>query len=321
MSKQYLRSAYLSVYEDTGNAQTGLGHKKGLALDGLHFVFHVWGATTHTMKHAQLRIWNLSATHAVQVLKEFRWIEFSAGYQDNVNLVFRGQIARVTIGKENAVDSFVEIFAQDGDQGKNWAFSNTTLAAGWTDDDVYQQCMSDFSGYSLAQGYKPDFNQRTGIRANVMRGDTSSIMDRIAANQDCDWFIEDGKVNMLPKKEYLPGPIPVLRPDTGLIGVPSLTFNGVETTCLLNPSIHIGCAVKIDNSAITQMQQNFPQFGIDDLKAIAPKLSPTGTYKAYCVEHLGDSRGNEWYTRFIGVAVDATGPSKSPVYSSVPAGE
>jgi len=322
MTQQYLRKVDLSIVASPDQGKnTSSASQKTYDLSDMHIQFHVFSATTSTLKHADIVIWNLSKDKANALFKEFTTVKLSAGYEGSFGLIFSGETAYVRIGKDDAVDSYVRITAQDADKSKNWSFSNFTLASGWTDDDLYKQLMNDFGDFGLQQGYKPSFTGNPNPRALKVNGNTDDYMKGLAVRQNCDWFIEDGKVNLVPKGTYLPGTVEVLSSETGLIGVPEQTFNGIECMCLLRPSIKTGGRVRIQNSEIAQFgQQNVLQ---KETGLVVPSLqgnaTGAGIYKSLCVEHFGDTRGNDWYTRFIGVSIDSTGVGQnSPAFFSVP---
>lgn len=322
MTRQYLRKVELIV-DQSGDPTSNTSSKgqKTYDLSDMHIGFHVFSATKSTLKYAEIIIWNLSKDKANALLKEFTSIQLSAGYEGSFGLIFSGETAFVEIGKENAVDSYVKIRAQDSDQSRNWSFSNFTLAAGWTDDDVYKNLITDFGRFGLQAGYKPDFTGNPNPRAFVAHDKSESLMNSLAVRQNCDWFIEDGKVNMVPKGSFLPGPAEVLSASTGLIGVPKQTFNGIECMCLLRPGIKTGGRVQIDNSQVAQANQS--KVFQNQVGILLPSLQGSdtgiGIYKSHCVEHFGDTRGEEWYTRFIGVSVDSLGVgNNSPAFYDVP---
>lgn len=319
MTVEYLRKVQLSV----SSGQNASGSSTVYRLDDMHLQFNVFGAAVNTLKYATITIWNLSKQKANAILKEFTGITLSAGYAGSFGTIFDGQICRVETGKENAVDSYVRIYAQDGDQAKNWTMTQQTLAAGWTDDDLYQQLMKDFKGAGLSPGYYdpgPILSAK-GARGLTLNDLTANLMNALVNRRGCDWFIEDGKVNMVPKDKAIPGPQQVLSSVSGLIGVPKLTINGIVVRCLLNPNIKTGFAVKIDNSQIAQLSQQNPSFNqaSNAIPELQGQPDGTGTYKAHCVTHSGDTRGQEWYTDMIGVSIDSTGPSTGQTLYDVPA--
>lgn len=312
MSREYLRKVALEVAD---------GAKNSYLLSDMRIQFNVVSATVSSLKYAEITVWNLNREKANKILKEFVGVSLSAGYEGSYGLIFNGQIARVETGKENAVDSYVRIFAQDGDHAKNWTMTNTTLKDGWTDEDLYQQLMTDFERAGLEAGYNPGLDVDTrGARGFPLYAQTAQIMNGLAHRQGCDWFIEDGKVNLVPNGGTLPGPMEVLTPASGLIGVPKLTIGGINVRCLLNPKIRTGARIQIDNKLVAQLNQQTPF--LNDVGAVVPDMQGqpdgNGIYKAHSVTHTGDTRGQEWYTNTIGVSIDSLGPPAGAAFYDVP---
>ncbi len=87
--------------------------------------------------------------------------------------------------------------------------------------------------------------------------------------------------------------------------------------CLLNPNIKLASPISLDNSTIQLAQFNQQYTAVNDR---IPSLSPTGSYKVLAVQHVGDTRGREWYTDIICSAIDGTQPLTGPALTSVAAG-
>lgn len=96
----------------------------------------------------------------------------------------------------------------------------------------------------------------------------------------------------------------VLSPDEGgLVGTPQQTQDGVNFTCLLNPLISIffpPMIIKIDNSKIRQAALQYNNAGF-------ARLDSDGMYRVIGVTHIGDTRGNEWYSNVVGANQDMEG--------------
>ena len=127
----------------------------------------------------------------------------------------------------------------------------------------------------------------------------------------------------MPLKGYLPGEAVVLTGRTGLIGWPDQTEAGISARCLLNPAIKCQGLVKIDNKSINQTQvveNTFGSFGGEsvgegetggvshfpsrqDFRMFA-SVTEDGYYRVLVVEHVGDTRGNEWYTNLTLLEAD-----------------
>jgi hypothetical protein len=94
----------------------------------------------------------------------------------------------------------------------------------------------------------------------------------------------------------------------GLIGTPQQTQDGVTFTCLLNPNIRVfkpPMLVKLDNTIIRQAALQWGQKGFS-------RLDEDWMYRVIGVTHVGDTRGNEWYSNVIGAnqSMDGLLPSQ-----------
>lgn len=319
MTDQYLRKVKLIV---GGSRTPGISANPDAAIDlsELRVQFEVRNATAQSLKYAFVRVYNLAFDTALKIENEFSRIELSAGYGDEAGLIFQGQIAVAKRGRLSASDTFVDITAQDGDAAYNWAVSNRTLASGWTADQLYGSLLQDLAPYGVTAGYKPPFANVEAPRGRTCYGMTRDYLRDLANQQGCEWGIEDGKLNFVPKSSYVPGEAVVLTPETGLIGSPTQTTSGIEITSLLNPSIRAGGQVKIQNTSLTTTTI------VNQITGQTPQLvagtDSDGAYKALCVQHAGDTRGQYWYTQMICVAVDPTAafPLVGPTIQAVPDG-
>lgn len=319
MTEQYLRKVRLII---GGSANTGVASdpNAGIDLSEMHIVFQVKNATSQSLKSAHITIYNLSSATANQIQNEFTRIELSAGYGDQLGLIFQGEVAIVRNGKLNATDTFVDIIAQDGDTAYNYAVSNRTLAKGWTPDTLYGAMLQDLQPYGVTAGYKPAFSTESASRGRACYGMTRDYLRDLAEQQGCEWGIEDGKLNFIPSNSYIRGEAFVLNAQSGLIGTPTQTTGGIEITSLLNAQIKAGGQVRIDNASLAT-ETIRKQLSVQTPQLVAG-TDRDGSYKALLVEHSGDTRGQEWYTRMICVAVDPTAafPLVGPALLAVPDG-
>lgn len=310
MTQQYLRRVRLIV---GGSDIVGIlaNPNAGIDLSELHIVFEVEnGAVGGMLKHARITVFNLNDQTANTIQNEFTRVELSAGYGDDIGLIFKGSICIVRKGRLNAADTFLEIIAQDGDTAYNFAVSNRTLSAGWTADQLHDALLQDLASFGITAGNKPVFTSESAFRGKVCYGMTRDFLSTLAAQQGCDWNIEDGQLNFIPKAGLLPGSAPVLTSESGLVGTPCQTTGGIEIRCLLNPLIRAGGQVQIDNTSLATTNLRTVPTGQSPGQVVAgiDKADPGkyGAYKALVVRHEGDNRGQQWYTSMICLAVDST---------------
>jgi hypothetical protein len=335
-----------------------VGNTKGDALDFSQFrcVFSVRRGDFQTPNAADVRIFNLSRNTANLLYSNFTQavqqsiqqslsaglspaaaqaatasaptgqLVIQAGYEGNFGLIFRGNVKQVRLGRVDAKDSYVDITAADGDEAYNFSPMALSLAKGSTPADDLQACVRDMAG-GITQGYTPDLSTNGRTRGRVFYGLARDELRDFADRNNVLWSIQDGQLTLIPKNSYIPGEVPVISPQTGLIGVPEQTQNGIIMRVLINPSLRIGQRVQLQSNAINQYR-----YGLDKssqagnaLLARTIKTSTDGTYYVMRADHNGDTRGNDWITTLTCLAVDATVPvgfaqtaAVSPASGSIP---
>lgn len=299
MTDQYLRKASLIIGENAGDA---------LDLSELRFSFVVKRGDFQTPNSARIRVYNMNPDTMARVQKEFKRVVLQAGYGGNFGLIFDGTVVQTRRGRTSQVDTHLDITAADGDAAYNFAIVSTTLAAGSTAQDHFNVAAQAMAKHGVGGGYTAGLQSNPLPRGKVMFGMARDFMRGVARATQTTWSIQDGKIVVIPETSYMPGEIPVINSDTGLIGLPVQTQNGINFRVLLNPNIKIGTLVQLDNKAVQQFEYslNVPQQAQNQRTSLENKLQTDGFYYVMWAEHQGDTRGNDWYTDVVCLAADVT---------------
>lgn len=286
----------------------GLNSGDSLDLSELRFRFIIQRGDLQTPNSARIRVYNVSQETAQRVQKEFTRVVVQAGYKGNYGIIFDGTLIQVRRGRESQTDTYLDITAADGDSAYNFAVVNTTLAAGSTASDHIAACSREMENFGVTQGYMPEIAGKPLPRGKVMFGMARDFLRLAAKTTSMVWSIQDGKLQMVPETSYAPGEIPKITSETGMIGMPEQTQNGIAIKMLLNPSIKIGRLIQIDNKSVQQFEfgLSVPQQETNARIAQQNKLQDDGFYYVMVAEHSGDTRGNDWYTDVICLAADGT---------------
>lgn len=293
----------------------------GLDLSEMRFKFETRNADRETPNTLYVRVYNLSKQTVARIGAEFNTITLQAGYETgNFGIVFQGTIKQMETGKERNVDSYVDIWAADGDLWYNNAVINQSLSAGATPLQIIETIVSNASGTGVPQ--MTFASDTTGLIAGAGLGTAQSISrGKVlwglargyardwAQKYGFQWSIQNGQFVVVPVTGYRPGEAVVLSSTTGLIGVPVATQDGVRARALLNPLIRIGCLVQIEQADINHITMQ--QQGLQLSPAIATLTTASGFYRVMVAEFSGDTRGNEWYVDLICLAVDVSAPDQS----------
>lgn len=296
-NEQFLRTCTLVVSDSDG---------EGLDLSALRIKFSVKRSDDMSPNSADIRVYNLNSDTANDLYnKEYTKVVLQAGYLSNFGVIFQGNIIQVIVGRESSTDTYVDILAGDGDQAYNYSIVNTTLAAGSSQMDQLAAATSAMKKHDVSAGYTSVIIPKVLPRAKVMYGNARDHIRSLADSNGFGWSIQNGKINFLKQTTYLPGEIVVLTSKTGVIGTPQQTNEGVNLTCLINPTIKVSGLVRLDNASINQLKLNLQIPGSPSNAGAL--LNADGTYYVLVCEYEGDTRGIPWYCHLttLSVAVSA----------------
>jgi hypothetical protein len=276
--------------------------------------FQVRHADIGTPGTAEIRVYNLSNTTAAAVIQEFDQVILEAGYQTgHFGIIFRGTIKQFKRGRENATDSYLDIFAADGDLAINHSTIAKTLPPQNTADDRTRALVDAMKHQAgLGEGEIAKFPGGVLPRGAVLYGSNADEMYEHARTAGATWSVQDGQLQLLASTAYKRGDIVVINSGTGMVGVPEVTQDGIYVTTLLNPNVYVKGRVQLDNRTLNQtflpgganpQGQIFEapgasgQFGFAQLQPFLASTAQDGVYCILVIDHAGDTRGLPWYTR------------------------
>lgn len=264
--------------------------------------------------YADISIYNLDQTTTEQLLtaqSQGMEVILQAGYQNGVKgTIWWGPIFQAFFERENVMDYKVTLHCllRLYDTSRDVTSLGTTLAAKMTQSDVVKKIAQ--LAFTPVNNLSGKLKSTQLPRGKVLFGNLEQYLSRIAEDNNMQWWVgsrglnfgsssEDIVDNTKPPISFSPpaftthgaGPQPAA--DAGiLIGTPQQTMYGVWFQALLDPRIQAEkplMRVKIDNSQIRFLKLQINQ--------LPPRpLDKDGVYVAQAVRHVGDTRGNEWYT-------------------------
>jgi len=255
---------------------------KSYTIRDLHMTFDIIANRRSKPNQAKIGIYNLSETSRNLLEEKHQGIEFKAGYQKEPVLIFRGTTNNI-VNRRAAPDWYTEIYAGDGQKEFNSAHFNKAYAAG----TPVKQILRDLTN---ALGLPSEIDDQTVgdvLAAGLaLSGRVKDCLDQVTADYGLAWSIQHGTVEIVVEGEppVKDSSAVVLRADTGLIGSPELTEDGVKVRSLLNPAIRPSRLIKIES------QDANPSFGKLMEKA-KPKRNANGIYIVDVAHYQGDNFG------------------------------
>jgi hypothetical protein len=120
------------------------------------------------------------------------------------------------------------------------------------------------------------------VKNSIFRGSPILKARTLARQTGIELLIDDGRFVIMERGEAIKGKIPLISKESGLLGYPSFSNDGVDATCIYDGRLEIGGKVEI--------------------KSVVPKAS--GTWKISKLEHKLEAYvpgGGEWLTAFSAV--------------------
>lgn len=275
--------------------------KWGNALDvsDLRCVFLCEKSLNDTPNYSQITIYNLNQ-QTISSIKAGDKVVLEAGYEDgNYGMIFTGDIVQPMVHRESSTDVALTLIVQDGDMYLNGAFTAQTLSKASTQGDVITACLND----DVSKGAITDSLPKTRmVRGKVLFGKSSKYLRKVADASKGQFYIEDGKVNIVAAKDYASNQAVELNPMTGLIGMPEQTDDGVKGQCLINPSIKLNTLIYINSKLVAQKQ-------VAEGETKYTAVNADGVYRIVKLTCEGDTHGDQWYMSFEAITQSGKKPT------------
>lgn len=234
--RQYLRKVIVIL--------SGSGGSKVINSDlrsrhDLKVGFSIAKTISGTPNEASLDIWNLSDQSRNMLGKEYDRVRIEAGYQGtlgsrgNVSVLFDGFIRDLRHERDGA-DIISRISLGDGDKGYRQGTISKTFPAQTPIRDMVTELHAQMP--DVAQGEWKGLDDLPAPRRPVtMVGPVFRELDLLGRTHGFFWNIQDGALEIVPSDGFFNETL-VVSPETGMVGVPTITDDGVDVAILLNPA-------------------------------------------------------------------------------------
>lgn len=259
MAELYLRECVLTI--DAPNAPVK-------RISGLRITFDIEKTNESSPNLATIGVYNL-AESTRSILEQGRAIiTLECGYQGTTERVFVGNLDKVVHVKDGPeIISTMEL-ADGGNRYRN-ARTDRAFPPNVTNRQVYNALATDMG---LNQAVILGVPQKIYAHGLSLSGHSRHHLDELTRRDKMEWSIQDNSLQIIPSTLPTSDASIFLNSDTGLIGSPNKTKEGVEFESLLQPRIRPGRQVELDSKFIK------------------------GKYKVRKVNHRGDSQGGDFVT-------------------------
>lgn len=272
--------------------------KTTIDLSKLRCVFYCEKSTTDTPNYSQITVYNPSQA-TISAVKAGDTVVLEAGYENgNYGMIFTGEIVQPYSVKEGGTDVALNLIVQDGDVFLNSTFTVKTIGKSATQADIVNACMDN----GISSGVMSKSLSKSQLaRGRVLFGKSANYIRKIARGNQSQMYVEDGIIHIVAASDYDSKTAVELNPETGLIGMPSQTDDGVSGQCLINPSIKLNTLIYINQRLVTAKQ-------VAEGETDYAKVNADGVYRIVKLVYEGDTHGDTWYCTFEAIAQTGTNP-------------
>ena len=253
----------------------------------VRFTFRCEKRMDRAYQFAEITIYNLSPETETDILQNGQLVVLEAGYEDgNYGLVFQGFIRQPIRGKEDGTTYFLKLICIDGDDALNLGLCDFVLSNGQTAQQMASE-VARSSSIPFDVKISGDLSQQSTERAKVFFGEPKDFLRSLALNNNALFYFEDGIANITALDQPPPSNVYDLNAQSGMIGFPSQTDQGIQVKSLINTNFKINSWFHLNNKSVVLSQL---EFGVPQTL-----LDLDGLYRIIGITASGDTRGNDWY--------------------------
>ncbi|WP_297428629.1 glucosaminidase domain-containing protein [Clostridium sp.] len=229
----------------------------GIDVSQLRCTFNIVKTIQMQPNTSEITIYNLNAQTENSIMLYGSRVTVEAGYEGSqFGLIFDGDILQTIREKEDSTTYKLTILALDSDRAINFEIANYSIVRGQTARSVINNMISK-AQYPVFLGSISDKLDSAALtRGKAMFGKSSDYLRQIAKTYSLQYYMDDGKLNLINMEDLPEGEAFELNPESGLIGTPQQTDYGISGQCLLNPQIKLNTLIHIDNSLVRAKQIN-----------------------------------------------------------------
>lgn len=262
--------------------------------EGLQITFDTYQTTQAAFWYADIAIYNLNDPTTQVVLKQGMTVKLEAGYQVGpFGTIFEGTLFQPMWEREDGIDYKLTLHCLVGLVEETNNFVSLSVANGLSQRDLVARMASNCI-FKLNSSNVNFPQEQVSSRGEVIFGQPGQVFKDLAEFNGINYWASSYAANI---RQLLPQQtgIPTLQysPQTGLIGTPQQTQDGVDIRVLLDPRATLATQYQLSpDTVIRQLprtQGSYPTI-----------LDQNGLYVIAGVRHIGDSRGNTWDTEITG---------------------
>lgn len=252
----------------------------GVELDErFRIAFRIVKTLTSDTNVTDCQAWGLGSDLRQQVLEPGQILQIEAGYASGTEVLSVADITRTRI-RRDPPDIITDLECLDGATELRQRKVAVSFAPGTPVQRVLDKLAQELALGERATGVQVQGEYLQGVTLSTSIRDA---LDRVTRKAGVTWSIQDRELQILERDQSSQGQGVLLTPATGLLTSPEeledpeaesqrLAGFGYRVRSLLNPKIRPGESLVIESADVQ------------------------GQYRIDRVEHVGDTRGTDWYS-------------------------
>ena len=227
-------------------------------LTGLDIAFCIEKTLAREPNTAEVKIWNLNDRNRKYLRDQKRVpVILKAGYKDAMGLLFRGDLSEAFSEREGP-DWVTTIRSGDGLVSLQSSRISRSFKAGTPLIDILKDISK---GLGINVGDAIAFLEKRGFSNSDKKLLSGAALSGSAHNELEKWLksvclegsVQDGALQVLVSGQALERTAVLLSSETGLIGSPEVSSNGIlRARSLLNPELFPGRKIKVESKEIKE---------------------------------------------------------------------
>ena len=203
---------------------------------------------------AKIKIYNPNPSLFDSIQNRHAPVSLSVGYGEDIGIIFNGTLS-IAYAYRNNTDTFVEMYCVE----KGHLFSNVMInksyKKGTTILDIVKDIVSN-QNIGLSAEVKHSIGKKKTLSSVSFSAPFKEVMEELRKDYDFNWCISGNRLIIHPSdinsKEMasLATEYRVVSSNTGLLGTPSVTYNGCDIVHLLDYRMMPLSFFKIDTSSV-----------------------------------------------------------------------
>ncbi|WP_297965653.1 hypothetical protein [uncultured Anaerovibrio sp.] len=317
--RKWLIQIYKPAYKENENGEKERDTENDTAIDvsDLRCIFNVKKDVNSFITIGTLVIYNLTAETEKGIIEEGFQISIFAGYeQGQYGEIFTGDIVQVIRNREDGINYKLEILAAHAIKEFSWNFIRSSVAANSTARQRAEEACKQADTPIEVDEISENIPDQPLPRGKIFFGKPFKYLRDIAIHNNAFFELNSGeKVSMHGLNDEIPENMCIeVAPESGLVGTPKYTDNGIIIKTLLDPRIKPWTLVKINNEIIqrtlinidpqmkTSQGTNGTEKASNEQKNQKTMFDEDGEYAALSVTYQGDTWGDEWSTEIVGLS-------------------